>query len=67
MLDERVGVSYPDGVEAADGRLYIIYDRERSGAKEILMAVIREADITAGRTVSSDARLQVLVDQATGR
>ncbi len=67
MLDERTGVSYPDGVEAADGRLYIIYDRERSGAKEILVSVVREADIVAGRTVSSDARLRVLLDQATGK
>ncbi|MBL8177103.1 MAG: exo-alpha-sialidase [Bryobacterales bacterium] len=67
MVDDRVGVSYPDAVESPDGRMYIIYDRERSRAKEILMAVIREADITAGRTVSSDARLRVLVDRATGQ
>jgi len=67
MLDERVGVSYPDGVEAPDGRLYIIYDRERSGAKEVLMAVVREGDIIAGRTVSPDARLRLLVDQASGK
>ncbi len=64
LIDSRMDVSYPDAVEAADGRIYIIYDHSRSGDKEILMAVIREADIRAGEIVSDDARLRVLVDKA---
>ena len=59
LLDERAEVSYPDGKEAADGFLYIVYDRERGGfkesyreaaacAREILLARVRESDILAG-------------------
>jgi hypothetical protein len=64
VLDERFQVSYPDGVQAEDGRIYIIYDHERTGCKEILMAVFREEDISAGKPVSADARLKVLVNRA---
>ena len=64
LLDERFGVSYPDGVQGRDGRIYVIYDRERVGAKEILMAVFREEDARAGTCVSPDARMKVLVNRA---
>ncbi|MGH9511406.1 MAG: sialidase family protein [Terriglobales bacterium] len=37
LLDERADVSYPDGVESPDGVCYVIYDRERTRAKEILL------------------------------
>src|SRR5690606_11570626 len=37
LLDSRDHVSYPDAVEAEDGTIYVIYDRDRGGAKEILM------------------------------
>lgn len=63
LLDERPSVSYPDGVQAEDGRIYVIYDRERHDAKEILMAVFREEDVLAGRCVSDDTRLRQLVDR----
>ena len=32
-------------MEAADGRIYAIYDRDRGKSGEILMAVFREADL----------------------
>jgi predicted neuraminidase len=66
MLDERRGVSYPDGVQAPDGTIYIIYDYSRTGAKQILMATFTEADVAQGEPVSDRARLRVLVNQATG-
>ncbi len=66
LLDERLGVSYPDAVQAPDGRIYLIYDYERRRDKLILMAVFREQDVLEGRTVSPDARLRVLVNQAHG-
>ena len=66
MLDERNGVSYPDGVQAADGRIYVIYDFARTHDKEILMAVFREDDVAQGKLVSPDARMRVRVNQATG-
>ena len=64
LLDGRDAVSYPDGTQGEDGRVYIAYDREREGAREILMAVFREEDILAGRPVSADARLRVLISRA---
>ncbi|TAN35961.1 MAG: exo-alpha-sialidase [Verrucomicrobia bacterium] len=68
LLDERAGVSYPDATQAPDGRIYIAYDRfrYRSDAKEILLGIIHEADIRAGKIVSPDARLQLLINRAQG-
>lgn len=66
VLDERTGVSYPDGTQAPDGTLYIQYDRNRDTDAEILMAVFTEEDILAGRPVSAKARLRVLVSKARG-
>lgn len=65
MLDERNQVSYPDGVQADDGRIYLIYDRERYQAREILLAVFTEDDILAGSPTSPHARLRLLVNTAT--
>ena len=66
LLDERQGVSYPDGVQAADGTIYIIYDYDRRGAKEILMATFCEADVIERTRRRGAARLRVLVNKATG-
>lgn len=64
LLDERINVSYPDGVEGRDGVIRVIYDRERFTAREILMASFREEDVIAGKCVSANARLKVLVNKA---
>jgi hypothetical protein len=66
MLDERNGVSYPDGDQAADGTIFVIYDFSRTGAKEILMARFTEEDVLAGKIVSSNGALQIVVNKATG-
>ncbi|MFW5693103.1 MAG: sialidase family protein, partial [Thermoguttaceae bacterium] len=63
MLDERKGISYPDGVQAPDGTLYISYDRERSRLGEILMARITEDDILAGKLVRPNSRLKMLISR----
>lgn len=60
LLDEREQVSYPDGVQGADGTVYLIYDRERKGAREILMATFTEEDVRKGE----GARLRVVVNRA---
>jgi sialidase-1 len=67
VLDERVSISYPDGDQADDGRIYIIYDYLRRTDKEILLAVVTEADIEAGRISDPRSRLRVMVNKATGR
>ena len=66
LIDHRETVSYPDGVEGPDGSIYIIYDYQRTGAKEIIMAVFTEQDIMTGECVSPNSRLRALVNKATG-
>lgn len=66
MIDDRPGVSYPDGVQADDGTIRIIYDFERTKSKQILMATFTEADVAAGKWQSPAARQRVVVNQATG-
>jgi predicted neuraminidase len=66
LLDERVGVSYPDGVEAPDGTIYVIYDFDRKGARQILLSTFTEADVATGRFASPVARQRVIVNQASG-
>jgi predicted neuraminidase len=66
MIDERPNVSYPDGVQADDGTIYLIYDYERRGAKQILMATFTEEEVAQGRW-SPNGRQRVVVNQATGK
>ena len=66
LLDERES-SYPDGVQAENGTIYIIYDHQRytlnrngkEGVGSVQLAVFREDDIRAGKPVSDGARLKV--------
>src|SRR5690606_24844282 len=37
VLDERAGISYPDGFQSPDGTLFISYDRNRATDGEILL------------------------------
>lgn len=66
MIDGRPDVSYPDMTEDDCGNLYITYDRERYGAREILLAKVTEADILAGRLVTPTSRLRQVVNRAAG-
>ena len=63
LLDERSGVSYPDGVQDRDGLIWIVYDRDRYGAAEILLSKFREEDATAGKDVSGQVRLKQVIDR----
>jgi hypothetical protein len=60
ILDERENVSYPDGFQSPDGRIYVAYDRKRIDG-EILLAVFNEEDIVAGKPVSKNCRLKIPV------
>ena len=68
LLDERES-SYPDGVQAEDGTIYIIYDHQRytlsrqgeEGVGSVQMAMFREDDIRAGKPVSDEVRLKINV------
>jgi hypothetical protein len=66
LLDERDGVSYPDGFQSPEGTIYVVYDFARYGDKKILMATFTEEDVLAGAFASPAARSRVLINQATG-
>lgn len=61
LLDERDGVSYPDGVQDKDGLIWMVYDHDRKGAGEILLAQFREEDVAAGKDVSGAVSLKQVI------
>ena len=63
LLDERNGVSYPDGVQDKDGLIWITYDRDRNGAGDILIAKFREEDLKAGKDVSAAVSLKRVINK----
>lgn len=70
LLDERGGVSYPDGVQGKDGLIWVTYDRDRNGTGEILLAKFREQDVAAGKDVSRSVSLKQVIsklDKVVGR
>ncbi len=66
VMDERNGVSYPDGYQAPDGVIHVIYDRGRSKDREILMAQFTEADVLAKDLVTAGSKSKILVSKALG-
>ncbi len=48
MLDERRGISYPDGFQSPDGTIYISYDRNREMDGEVLLVTFTEKDVMNG-------------------
>jgi len=48
VLDRRANVSYPDGVQLSDGRILVVYDRNRLTDREILVSCFREEDVKRG-------------------
>ncbi len=81
LLDERTGVSYPDGVQTENGYIYITYDRERGDfngkiedlqtqppcAREILFAKFTESDIIAGKIVDTESKLKQIISKIDGK
>jgi len=73
LLDERGGtifangviggVSYPDGVQDKNGLIWIVYDRNRNGEGEILLAKFREEDVLAGRNLSGAVTLKQVISR----
>lgn len=63
MLDERKGISYPDGFQSPNGTIYISYDRNRSTAGEVLLARFTELDILAAKLVGSKSKLKMLISR----
>lgn len=63
MLDERTGVSYPDGFQSPDGTIYISYDRNRSTDGEILMARFTEEDVFEKKLVGPKSKFKMLISR----
>lgn len=66
LLDQRRGVSYPDGTVAKDGMITIIYDYSRTGDKTIHFAAFTEDDILAKTCQSPKGILQGVINRAHG-
>jgi predicted neuraminidase len=66
MLDERKGVSYPDGFQAPDGTIFISYDRNRATDGEILLARFTEEDIQAKKIIGPKSKLKLLISRPLG-
>lgn len=47
LIDDRSEVSYPDGFQAPDGTIHILYDWNRHTDAEILLTKFKEEDIAA--------------------
>lgn len=62
-LDERDDLTYPDGVQAPDGLIYIVYDRNRTPDGIIQLAVFAEDDVRAGKPISDKVRLKQEIDR----
>ncbi len=62
-LDERE-CSYPFATQAADGTIYLSYERNRWNLPEILLGRFTEADALAGKLVSPRSALRRLVNKA---
>jgi len=57
LIDPRPEVSYPDAAQAPDGTIYMVYDRDRYGAKEVLLARFTEDDILRGGCLNASRRI----------
>jgi len=67
VLDERTGVSYPDGFQAPDGTIFISYDRNRDTDGEILLARFTEADVLAKKLTGPKSKLKMLISRPLAR
>ncbi|MGC4004880.1 MAG: sialidase family protein [Pirellulales bacterium] len=67
VLDDRKGISYPDGFQAPDGTIFISYDRNRATDGEILLARFTEADIAAKALVGPKSKLRMLISKPLGK
>ncbi len=50
LLDARENVSYPDADQTPDGKIHVVFDRERTSAKDILYFRFSEEDVLKGNT-----------------
>ena len=61
-LADTEGCSYPDACQTSDGTIYITYDIDRYSQKKVMMARITVDDIKAGKIVSENSKLVMLIN-----
>ena len=57
--------SYPDCCQGPDGTIYVTHDHDRGGAAEIWLHRFTEGDVLAGRIVSREGKLNLLVSRGS--
>ena len=67
LLDERSGVSYPDGQQMEDGTIHIIYDYHRKSDQNILRVSFMEEDVISGNPDSETVSLLRLISKGGAR
>ena len=63
MLDEREGVSYPDGFQAPDGMIFMAYDYNRAKNGDFLLAKFTEQDVLNKKISSTNGVLRQLISR----
>ena len=48
LLDSRENVSYPDADQTPDGNIHVVFDHDRTGAKDILYFRFTEEHVLKG-------------------
>lgn len=61
VIDERIGCTYPDAQQTADGTIYLVWDYQRSREQEILLTTFREEDVLTG---DKEAQARVLANRS---
>jgi len=66
LLDagESSDVSYPDVSWDDDGNIYIVHDNGRTSFKEIILSVVSEDDIMAGKLVNHGSFIKNIISKA---
>jgi hypothetical protein len=63
VIEDRPGVTYPDGFQSPDGTIYISYDHNRRPDGEVLLARFTEEDVLAGKLVAPGSKLKLLISR----
>ena len=61
LVLEKGGCAYPDGDQAPDGTIYVTWDHDRCGKRDIHFARFTEADVLAKRNVSGKVKLDGII------
>ncbi len=70
LLEGERPTSYPDAVQAENGRIYVIHDTrgaDHEPEAEIQMATFKEEDIIAGEFITDGARSGILINNNNAR